>query len=363
MKNINKFFMALLVTIFTVINANAQVSLSLRIGPPPLPVYEQPYCPDAGYLWIPGYWAYSDSGYYWVPGYWALPPEIGFYWTPGYWDYSGPYYRWHTGYWGRTVGYYGGIDYGYGYGGRGYYGGRWSGRTFMYNTAVTRVNTTVVHNTYVNRTVVTENTFVNNKRASFNGRGGVSVKPTRVELAAARETHIKPTAAQVSHRDAAKADKRQFASVNNGRPATLVEEKAINNNNAATPKTRVIQHTNANRTITNRKSSNTSNSRSSAPQKTITRRNPEKRNQVDLRQQQANTSNERNQSVAKQQRAQQQRVQPQRVQQQRVQQMNTNNERRIAVQNQQQHVRQLRNPAPPPRTERAPRRDDNKERH
>ncbi|HUZ57735.1 MAG TPA: YXWGXW repeat-containing protein, partial [Hanamia sp.] len=348
MKNINKLFMALLITIFTVINANAQVSLSIRIGPPPLPVYEQPYCPGPGYLWIPGYWAYSDGGYYWVPGYWALPPEIGFYWTPGYCDYSGPYYRWHAGYWGRTVGYYGGIDYGYGYGGRGYYGGRWNGRTFMYNTVVTRVNTSVVHNTYVNRTVVTENTIVNNKRASFNGRGGVSVKPTRQELAAARETHLKPTAVQVSHRDAAKADRRQFASVNKGRPATLVQQKAINNHHAATPKNRVKQNANAHRTITNRKSNITNNRKSSIPQKTITRRNTEKRNQVDLRQQPANTVNERKQSVAKQKDANQ---------------MNTNNERRIAIRNQQPHVRQLRNPPPPPRPEHAPRRDDNKERH
>lgn len=344
MKNIKKLLLALLITTFTVINTKAQVTLSIRIGPPPLPVYEQPYCPGPGYLWIPGYWAYSDDGYYWVPGYWALPPEIGFYWTPGYWDYTGPYYRWHAGYWGRTVGYYGGIDYGYGYGGRGYYGGRWSGRTFLYNTAVTRVNTSVVHNTYVDRTVIINNTFVNNKRASFNGRGGVSIKPTQQELAAARETHLKPTSAQVSHRDAAKADRRQFAVVNNGRPARLVEEKTINNHNAATPNNQVIHNANANRTITNRKFNN---NKSGIPQRAISRQNPEKRNQVALREQQVNAANERKQSVAKQQRAQQ---------------MNTNNERRIAVQNQQQHVRQLKRPSPPPRTEHPPRRDDNRER-
>jgi len=39
--------------------AAAQVSIgvSVRVGPPALPVYEQPICPGDGYLWIPGYWA------------------------------------------------------------------------------------------------------------------------------------------------------------------------------------------------------------------------------------------------------------------------------------------------------------------
>lgn len=335
MKNIQKLFIAFLVTVFTVINANAQVSLSIRIGPPPLPVYEQPFCPGAGYLWIPGYWDYSDSGYYWVPGYWVLPPETGFYWTPGYWDYTGPYYRWHAGYWGRTVGYYGGIDYGYGYGGRGYYGGRWSGKTFMYNTAVTRVNTTIIHNTYVNRTEVTNNTLVNNRRASFNGQGGVSVKPTSQELAASRGTHLKQTSAQVSHRNAAKANRSQFASANNGRPATLVEQKAINYHPAATPKNRTIRKANANRTNTTRKANNTGNSISRTSQKTTAR-------------QRTIAANERKQSVANQQRARQ---------------MNANNEKRKVAQNQQHQARQIKRPAPEARTEHAPRRDDNKERH
>lgn len=44
------------------------ISISARIAPPPLPVYEQPECPTDGYLWTPGYWAYDDdNGYYWVP--------------------------------------------------------------------------------------------------------------------------------------------------------------------------------------------------------------------------------------------------------------------------------------------------------
>ena len=66
----------------------AQVGVSIRIGPPPLPVYEQPICPGDGYIWTPGYWDWSDD-YYWVPGTWVIAPEPGFLWTPAYWGWGG----------------------------------------------------------------------------------------------------------------------------------------------------------------------------------------------------------------------------------------------------------------------------------
>ncbi len=31
------------------------IGISLRIGPPALPLYAQPICPGPGYLWTPGY--------------------------------------------------------------------------------------------------------------------------------------------------------------------------------------------------------------------------------------------------------------------------------------------------------------------
>jgi len=43
---------------------------------------------------------------------------------------GGDAYVFHVGYWGPVVGFYGGIDYGYGYVGRGYYGGRWTAIIF-----------------------------------------------------------------------------------------------------------------------------------------------------------------------------------------------------------------------------------------
>src|ERR1700693_832915 len=149
----------------------AQVAVSVRIGPPALPVYAQPPCPGDGYLWTPGYWAYGPVGYYWVPGVWVAPPRVGVLWTPGYWGFGGGVYAWHAGYWGPHVGFYGGINYGFGYGGVGFGGGMWSGGFFRYNSAVMNVNSSVVKNVYINRTVINNTTIVN--QASFNGEGGV----------------------------------------------------------------------------------------------------------------------------------------------------------------------------------------------
>jgi hypothetical protein len=78
----------------------AQVAITVSFGPPALPVYEQPICPQEGYLWVPGYWAYDpDDGYYWVPGTWVAAPEPGYLWTPGWWGWGdGGGYLFHEGY-------------------------------------------------------------------------------------------------------------------------------------------------------------------------------------------------------------------------------------------------------------------------
>jgi len=192
----------------------AGVFISINIAPPVLPVYVQPPCPTDGYLWTPGYWAYAPAGYYWVPGTWVPAPQPGFLWTPGYWGFANGLYGWHAGYWGLHVGFYGGVNYGYGYGGVGFFGGRWDGGHFMYNTAVMRVNTTVIHNVY-NQTVVNN---VNN-RASFNGPGGVVARPNAAEEAAAHEQHVAATSSQMEHERSAAANRANFVSENHGHPA------------------------------------------------------------------------------------------------------------------------------------------------
>jgi hypothetical protein len=196
--------------------AQVAVGVSIRIGPPALPVYAQPICPEPGYIWVPGYWAYSPDGYFWVPGTWVEPPEVGLLWTPGYWGWENDFYQWHAGYWGPEVGYYGGINYGFGYTGVGFFGGYWRDRTYYYNRAVANVNVEVVHNTY-NTTVVNNNTTIN--RVSFNGGpGGVATRPTSRELAAEHQRHISMTNEQTQHQQAARSNRTLLASVNHGRP-------------------------------------------------------------------------------------------------------------------------------------------------
>jgi hypothetical protein len=211
-------FLLLAIELLTIpVQSRSQVvvGVSVRIGPPALPVYEQPICPGLGFLWVPGYWAYGSDGYFWVPGTWVEPPEVGLLWTPGYWAWENDAYRWHAGYWGSEVGFYGGINYGFGYTGVGFFGGSWRGREFFYNRAVTNVNVTVVRNTY--NTTVVNNTTVN--RVSFNGGpGGVSARPTSREITAEHQRHVTMTAEQSQHQQAASSNRTLLASVNHGRP-------------------------------------------------------------------------------------------------------------------------------------------------
>jgi len=198
-------------------SAQIAVGISVRIGPPALPVYEQPLCPGAGYMWTPGYWAWDDAdGYYWVPGTWVMAPTPGLLWTPGYWGWAGGLYLWNAGYWGPHVGFYGGINYGWGYGGVGFFGGEWRGGAFFYNTAIMHVDTVHVTNVYVNRTVIVNN----ESHVAFNGgEGGVQARATAQEEAYAREPHQAAVAAQMQNEHAASQNRAMFASSNHGAPS------------------------------------------------------------------------------------------------------------------------------------------------
>jgi hypothetical protein len=211
-------------------SSSAYVAVSVGIAPPAIPIYQQPYCPASGYIWTPGYWAYSDFGYYWVPGVWVLPPRVGFLWTPGYWGYRGGHYYFNDGYWGSTVGFYGGINYGFGYTGYGYYGGQWAGNTFRYNTAVTRVNTTVITNTYADRAALNKT----GSRAGFNGPGGAKARPTSQQQAAAKAEHVGATSEQQSRVEAAKNNPALHAKNNKGKPNAEAIQ-ALDRNNGQQP--------------------------------------------------------------------------------------------------------------------------------
>ena len=213
----------LLLAMAATTTAQVRVGVAIAIAPPPLPVYEQPICPGDGYIWTPGYWAYDydDGDYYWVPGTWVPAPEVGFLWTPGYWGWGGDGFIFYPGYWGPEVGFYGGINYGFGYFGHGYEGGRWDNGRFYYNATVNRVNAEVIHNVYNMR--VTETTV--NRVSYSGGNGGVNVRPRQEEAAAAQQRHIAPVGVQVQQEQAARADKQQRASVNHGAPAVAATTK------------------------------------------------------------------------------------------------------------------------------------------
>jgi len=217
---------ALLLSILPAVSmAQFGVGISVNLAPPELPVYEQPPIPGDGYLWVPGYWYWSDDAqdYYWVPGTWVEAPQPGLLWTPGYWGSNGGAFVWNPGYWGPQVGFYGGVYYGYGYDGRGYEGGYWQGGHLFYNTAVINVGTTHITNVYV-KNVVVNNVTVN--RVSYNGGpGGVRARPTAEEQAAARQTHFPATPEQQRHVEAARSNPALLSRANHGNPPIAATAK------------------------------------------------------------------------------------------------------------------------------------------
>ncbi|SPE24729.1 conserved exported hypothetical protein [Candidatus Sulfopaludibacter sp. SbA6] len=75
----------------------AQISVGIRIGPPPPPrvLRVRPVAPGPGYVWLDGYW-YAVGGHYkWHAGYWTRPPYEGARWVGPHHDGE----RFFDGYW------------------------------------------------------------------------------------------------------------------------------------------------------------------------------------------------------------------------------------------------------------------------
>jgi hypothetical protein len=135
-----------------------------------------------------------------VPGTWVLPPNTGDLWTPGYWAFENTGFRWHIGYWGRTVGYYGGLNYGYGYSGRGYQGGRWNQGHYRrdFHESARRPG---------------------NSQVSFiGGQGGWPSRPPNPDLHPRPNEHSAPSDAQMMHEYAAVTRPTQRATGSRERP-------------------------------------------------------------------------------------------------------------------------------------------------
>ena len=205
--------------------SGAQVEFFVTIAPPPLPVYDQPPIPAPGYLWVPGYWSYGPFGYFWVPGTWVEPPAVGLLWTPGYWGWSDGVFVWYPGYWAPQIGFYGGVNYGFGYPGRGYEGGYWRDNQFYYNRVVNNVTNVEITNVY-SKTVI--NNITVNPVSYVGGPGGLTAQPTTEEQHVMHEHHTPPTAAQTQHRETAAAHPELLASANHGKPEIAATSKPNN---------------------------------------------------------------------------------------------------------------------------------------
>ena len=143
-------------------------------------------------------------------------------------------YVWHPGYWGPHVGYYGGVNYGFGYMGIGFVGGEWRGRVFAYNSAVMHVGEGGGwgNRVYVDRTIVERNTIVNDRHVAFSGGpGGINHAPTAQERSYLNDRHMGATAAQTQHMQAAQQNRGAYYNVNHGHPSQVAVSRPLTTTN------------------------------------------------------------------------------------------------------------------------------------
>ncbi len=176
-------------------------------------------------MWTPGYWAWGPEGYYWVPGAWVEAPYMGALWTPGYWGFYSGRYLFYPGYWGLHIGFYGGINYGFGYMGFGYEGGYWNAGHFFYNRVYNNIRGGGVHNVYSYRANVR---VANGSRASYRGgNGGVQARPGRRKEQHSTSRPLPAWARRCSTRRAYQSNRGQSAAHNHGQPRTPAVSKPV----------------------------------------------------------------------------------------------------------------------------------------
>jgi hypothetical protein len=97
MRNLAKPIVLLVLLLGVESGIGAQVSIGVRIGPPPAPrvVRVQPSSPGPGFVWVEGYWYPVEHHYRWHNGYWTRPPYEGARWVGPRHDGE----RFHDGYW------------------------------------------------------------------------------------------------------------------------------------------------------------------------------------------------------------------------------------------------------------------------
>lgn len=81
--------------------ASAQVSFNISIAPPELR-YEAVPVIAPGYVWAPGYWAWSGDRHIWVRGR-TIVQRVGYRWEPDRWEQRDRAYYRQPGRWARDA--------------------------------------------------------------------------------------------------------------------------------------------------------------------------------------------------------------------------------------------------------------------
>ncbi len=82
-------------------NANAPQTVYTSVRPPPPRDDVVPPQPGEDYVWLPGYWRWTDQGYEWSQGHWEEPPGRDYAWQRSGWVRQGTGYRFVPGHWYR----------------------------------------------------------------------------------------------------------------------------------------------------------------------------------------------------------------------------------------------------------------------
>ncbi|MGC9199972.1 MAG: hypothetical protein ACP5E5_13720 [Acidobacteriaceae bacterium] len=146
---------------------------------------------------------------------------------------------------GPFVGFYGGIDYGFGYIGIGFFGVYWNHNHFFYNSQVTNVG----RGGYSYRHAVVYNgreySGRPSNRVSYNGGpGGINVRPRPSEITASRFARTGALPEQRQAQNLAARNPSQLCANNRGRPALAAQSRALRpSHNIAAMPTNVRQQT------------------------------------------------------------------------------------------------------------------------
>jgi len=55
--------------------------------------------PGTDYVWVRGYWVYTNGRYTWTPGHYERRPRAGVTWIQGHWDRTAAGWVWTPGHW------------------------------------------------------------------------------------------------------------------------------------------------------------------------------------------------------------------------------------------------------------------------